>query len=128
MPIITIAVKGEPYRSYREQFVEMLPCDFHERVNDFINDVRKEAIAERAEATSAVIKPTISLIEHAHRIDRFRDKVSAYYGFQRELIEPVYVADPNDVLKDCAFDVLGVGYEVRNAKLTCTGEVKPYER
>lgn len=124
MPIITIAVKGEPYRSYREQFVKMLPCDFHERVNDFINGVRQEA----AEATSAVTKPTISLIEHAHRIDRFRDKVSAYYGFKHDLIEPVYVADPEDPLKDCAFDVLGVSYEVRNAKLTCTGEVKPDER
>ena len=123
MPIVTIAVKGAtPDRSYREQFVNMLPCDFHERVNDFINDVRKEAIAERAEATSVVTKPTASLIEHAHRIDRFRDCVTAYFGFKSELIMPVSISDTSDPLKKSTFTVLGIEYEVSDAILTCVGE------
>ena len=105
---------------------------FNGGVEELINHLEEELgpdlEARAGKADAAEPSSIIDCRESVKLIDRFRDKVSAYYGFQRELIEPVYVADPNDVLKDCAFDVLGVGYEVRDAKLTCTGEVKPDER
>ena len=62
--------------------------------------------------------------KHAEDIDRFRDKVSAYYGFSRELIMPVSISDPADPLLESAFTVLGIGYKVSDAVLTCVGEVQ----
>lgn len=60
----------------------------------------------------------------AEAIDRFRDKVSAYYGFKRGLIMPVSISDPADPLLESAFTVLGIGYKVSDAELTCVGEVQ----
>lgn len=60
----------------------------------------------------------------AEAIDRFRDKVSAYYGFKRGLIMPVSISDPADPLLESAFTVLGIGYKVSGAELTCVGEVR----
>lgn len=60
----------------------------------------------------------------AEAIDRFRDKVSAYYGFKRGLIMPVSISDPADPLLESAFTVLGIGYKVSDAVLTCVGEVQ----
>ena len=60
----------------------------------------------------------------AETIDRFRDKVSAYYGFKRGLIMPVSISDPADPLLESAFTVLGIGYKVSGAELTCVGKVQ----
>lgn len=60
----------------------------------------------------------------AETIDRFRDKVSAYYGFSRELIMPGSISDTSDPLRESTFTVLGVEYEVSDAVLTCVGEVQ----
>lgn len=60
----------------------------------------------------------------AEAIDRFRDKVSAYYGFSRELIMPGSIADTSDPLRESTFTVLGIEYAVHNAVLTCVGEVQ----
>lgn len=57
-------------------------------------------------------------------IDRFRDKVSAYYGFKRGLIVPVSISDPSDPLRESTFTVIGIGYKVSGAELTCMGEVQ----
>ncbi len=57
-------------------------------------------------------------------IDRFREKVSSYYGFEPELIRPVYITDLDDALKDSKFDVRGIRYEVKDAHLTCIGELR----
>lgn len=65
-----------------------------------------------------------SLEKHAEDIDRFRDKVSAYYGFSRELIMPVSISDTSDPLRESTFTVLGIEYEVSDAVLTCVGEVQ----
>ena len=62
--------------------------------------------------------------KHAEAIDRFRDKVSAYYGFKAELIMPVSISDTSDPLWDSTFTVLGIEYAVHNAVLTCVGEVQ----
>lgn len=60
--------------------------------------------------------------KHAEDIDRFRDKVSAYYGFKAELIMPVSISDTSDPLLESTFTVLGVEYEVSDAVLTPKGE------
>lgn len=65
-----------------------------------------------------------SWVKHAEDIDRFRDKVSAYYGFSRELIMPCSISDTSDPLRESTFTVLGVEYEVSDAVLTCVGEVQ----
>lgn len=62
--------------------------------------------------------------KRAGEIDRFRDKVSAYYGFSRELIMPGSIADTSDPLRESTFTVLGVEYEVSDAVLTCVGEAQ----
>lgn len=62
--------------------------------------------------------------KRAEEIDRFRDKVSAYYGFSRELIMPGSISDTSDPLRESTFTVLGVEYEVSDAVLTCVGEVQ----
>ncbi len=59
----------------------------------------------------------------AEVIDRFRSKVSAYYGFKIDLIQPVCIVDPKDPLHGCEFDVLGIRYEVHDTQLTCIGEL-----
>lgn len=62
--------------------------------------------------------------KHAEDIDRFRDKVSAYYGFSRELIMPGSISVTSDPLRKSTFTVLGIEYEVSDAVLTCVGEVQ----
>lgn len=62
--------------------------------------------------------------KHAEDIDRFRDKVSAYYGFKAELIMPVSISDTSDPLLESTFTVLDIEYEVSDAVLTCVGEVQ----
>lgn len=65
-----------------------------------------------------------SWAKRAEEIDRFRDKVSAYYGFSRELIMPGSISDTSDPLRKSTFTVLGIEYEVSDAVLTCVGEVQ----
>lgn len=65
-----------------------------------------------------------SWVKRAEEIDRFRDKVSAYYGFSRELIMPGSISDTSDPLRKSTFTVLGIEYEVSDAVLTCVGEVQ----
>ncbi len=60
----------------------------------------------------------------AEAIDRFRDKVSVYYGFDREAIVPVSISDVSDPLLESTFTVLGIEYKVSDAVLTCVGEVQ----
>ena len=60
----------------------------------------------------------------AEAIDRFRDKVSVYYGFDREAIVPVSISDVSDPLLESTFTVLGIEYKVSGAELTCVGEVQ----
>lgn len=121
MPIVTIAVDGAmPDKSYRNKHVRMLPLDFYDRVNKFFDELNMETPTSHPKAIN-------DWEEAAKQLDAFRSKISAYYGFKRDLIEPIYVADPNDIFKDCAFDVLRIGYEVKNAKLTCTGEVSSHD-
>lgn len=62
--------------------------------------------------------------KHAEEIDLFRDKVSAYYGFSRELIMPGSISDTSDPLRESTFTVLGIEYKVSGAELTCVGEVR----
>lgn len=62
--------------------------------------------------------------KRAEEIDLFRDKVSAYYGFSRELIMPCSISDTSDPLRKSTFTVLGIEYEVSDAVLTCVGEVQ----
>lgn len=62
--------------------------------------------------------------KRAEEIDLFRDKVSAYYGFSRELIMPGSISDTSDPLRESTFTVLGVEYAVSDAVLTCVGEVQ----
>ena len=62
--------------------------------------------------------------KRTEEIDRFRDKVSAYYGFSRELIMPGSISDASDPLRESTFTVLGIEYEVSDAVLTCVGEVQ----
>lgn len=60
----------------------------------------------------------------AEDIDRFRDRIAAYYGFKRGLIVPVSISDPSDPLLESTFTVLGIEYKVSGAELTCMGEVR----
>lgn len=60
----------------------------------------------------------------AEDIDRFRDKVSAYYGFKAELIMPVSISDTSDPLLESTFTVFGIEYKVSGAELACMGEVR----
>ena len=61
--------------------------------------------------------------ESVKLIDRFRDCVTAYFGFKSELVMPVSISDTSDPLKKSTFTVLGIEYEVADAVLTCVGEV-----
>ena len=60
----------------------------------------------------------------AKLLDLFRAKVASYYGFAPNLIQPIYIVDPGDPLKDSMFDVRGICYEVHDAQLTCIGEMQ----
>ena len=60
----------------------------------------------------------------AKLLDLFRAKVASYYGFAPNLIQPIYIVDPGDPLKDSMFDVRGIRYEVHDAQLTCIGEMQ----
>ncbi len=121
MPIVSIVTPGIGGSSFiREKMVPHLPRDFEDRVTAFFDALHPGSVSSP--------KPAVSdWKEAAETIDRFRDRISAYYGFERALIEPVYIADPTDMLKDCAFDVLGIGYEVEHGTLACTGEVASRE-
>lgn len=80
---------------------------------------------ERAIESESFRRPgDASWEKHAEAIDRFRDKVSAYYGFKSKLIVPVSISDPSDPLWESTFTVLGIGYKVSGAELTCVGEVQ----
>ena len=66
---------------------------------------------------------TIDCRESVKLIDRFRDCVTAYFGFKSELIMPVSISDTSDPLKKSTFTVLGIEYAITDAILTCVGEV-----
>lgn len=55
-------------------------------------------------------KPCGNWTETAQAIDRMRDKVCVYYGFDRDRIEPIQIADVTNPLKYCLFDCIGVRY------------------
>lgn len=126
MAIVTITVKqSNAAQSTREEFVSQPPLDIHDRINAFFNEIKRPSTAAEPKPDT---KPAIDWQEAVLTIDRFRDCISSYYGFKRDLIKPVFIADPKSPTADCAFDVMGIGYELHRGKLTCTGEVKPYER
>lgn len=100
-------------------------------IPDFLKQLEEELgpdLEDRAgKACSCDPHCAIDCRESVKLIDRFRDKVSAYYGFKNELIMPVFISDTSDPLKKSTFTVLGIEYEVSDAILTCVGEVS-YER
>lgn len=89
--------------------------ELHDLLNQYEPDSDSESFRRPGDA---------SWEKHAKDIDRFRDKVSAYYGFKAELIMPVSISDTSDPLLESTFTVLGIEYAVSNAVLTCVGEVQ----
>lgn len=100
-------------------------------IPDFLKQLEEELgsdLEDRAgKADTTELPVTIDCRESVKLIDRFRDCVTAYFGFKSELIMPVSISDTSDPLKKSTFTVLGIEYEVSDAILTCVGEVS-YER
>lgn len=75
------------------------------------------------DAEKAKLPDELSWADAAHAIDRFRKGVQLVFGFSAEHVVPVYIADPRYPFDDAAFDCKGYSYEVKDGKLTCTGQV-----
>ena len=86
----------------------------NDELHDLLNQDRPDSDSDADDGEERAIEP--------ESCDRFRDKVSAYYGFKAELIMPVSISDTSDPLRESTFTVLGVEYEVSDAVLTCVGE------
>ena len=54
-------------------------------------------------------------------VDRFRDAVSANYGFERDLVNPLMMSNPMHPLCHCKFECMGVAYEVRKRQISVAG-------
>lgn len=103
----------------------------NDELDDLLNQDRPDSDSDADDGEEWAIVPEsfkrqrdATWAKCAETIDRFRDKVSAYYGFGSELIMPVSISDPADPLLESAFTVLGIGYKVSDAVLTCVGEVQ----
>ena len=103
----------------------------NDELHDLLNQDRPDSDADADDGEEWAIVPEsfrrpgdASWAKRAEEIDRFRDKVSAYYGFSRELIMPGSISDTSDPLRKSTFTVLGIEYEVSDAVLTCVGEVQ----
>ena len=103
----------------------------NDELDDLLNQDRPDSDSDADDGAEWAIAPEsfkrqrdATWAKCAETIDRFRDKVSAYYGFGSELIMPVSISDPADPLLESAFTVLGIGYKVSGAELTCVGEVQ----
>ena len=101
----------------------------NDELHDLLNQDRPDSDSDADDGAEWAIAPEsfkrqrdATWAKCAETIDRFRDKVSAYYGFGSELIMPVSISDPADPLLESAFTVLGIGYKVSDAVLTCVGE------
>ena len=103
----------------------------NDELDDLLNQDRPDSHSDADDGAEWAIAPEsfrrqrdATWAKCAETIDRFRDKVSAYYGFGSELIMPVSISDPADPLLESAFTVLGIGYKISDAVLTCVGEVQ----
>lgn len=101
----------------------------NDELHDLLNQDRPDSDSDADDGEERAIEPescdrlgAAYWTKRAEEIDRFRDKVSAYYGFKAELIMPVSISDTSDPLRESTFTVLGVEYEVSDAVLTCVGE------
>lgn len=101
----------------------------NDELHDLLNQDRPDSDSDADDGEERAIVPEsfrhpgdASWAKRAEEIDRFRDKVSAYYGFSRELIMPGSISDTSDPLRESTFTVLGIEYEVSDAVLTCVGE------
>ena len=103
----------------------------NDELDDLLNQDRPDSDSDADDGAEWAIAPEsfkrqrdATWAKCAEAIDRFRDKVSAYYGFSRELIMPVSISDTSDPLLESTFTVLDIEYEVSDAVLTCVGEVQ----
>lgn len=103
----------------------------NDELHDLLNQDRPDSDSDADDDEERAIEPescdrlgAAYWAKRAEEIDLFRDKVSAYYGFSRELIMPGSIVDTSDPLRESTFTVLGVEYEVSDAVLTCVGEVQ----
>lgn len=103
----------------------------NDELHDLLNQDRPDSDSDADDGEEWAIEPescdrlgAAYWAKRAEEIDRFRDKVSAYYGFSRELIMPGSISDTSDPLRKSTFTVLGIEYEVSDAVLTCVGEVQ----
>lgn len=103
----------------------------NDELHDLLNQDRPDSDSDADDDEERAIEPescdrlgAAYWAKRAEEIDLFRDKVSAYYGFSRELIMPGSISDTSDPLRESTFTVLGVEYEVSDAVLTCVGEVQ----
>ena len=103
----------------------------NDELHDLLNQDRPDSDSDADDGEEWAIEPescdrlgAAYWAKRAEEIDRFRDKVSAYYGFKAELIMPVSISDTSDPLRESTFTVLGIEYEVSDAVLTCVGEVQ----
>lgn len=103
----------------------------NDELHDLLNQDRPDSDSDADDGEEWAIEPescdrlgAAYWAKRAEEIDLFRDKVSAYYGFSRELIMPGSISDTSDPLRESTFTVLGVEYEVSDAVLTCVGEAQ----
>lgn len=103
----------------------------NDELDDLLNQDRPDSDSDADDGEEWAIEPescdrlgAAYWAKRAEEIDLFRDKVSAYYGFSRELIMLGSISDTSDPLRESTFTVLGVEYEVSDAVLTCVGEVQ----
>lgn len=85
-----------------------------QRVKELAVEIGREAATEDDE---------IRWTKAAAVIDLFREKISDYYGFEKEKIIPVQIDKLHDPLYSSSFRVEGLLYEVVNTRLTCLGEL-----
>lgn len=87
-----------------------------QRVKELAEEIGREAVGNTKEGDFSWVAATAA-------IDLFREKISDYYGFEKEKIIPCDVDKASDPLYSSFFQVEGISYEVTNAKLTCLGEL-----
>lgn len=85
-----------------------------QRVHDLAVEIGREAVT---------VDDEIRWTKATAVIDIFREKISDYYGFEKEKIIPVQIDKLHDPLYSSSFRVEGILYEVVNTRLTCLGEL-----
>lgn len=103
----------------------------NDELDDLLNQDRPDSDSDADDGAEWAIAPEsfkrqrdATWAKCAEDIDRFRDRIAAYYGFKRGLIVPVSISDPSDPLLESTFTVLGIEYKVSGAELACMGEVR----